>query len=176
MNLENELYSLLETAQSHMPKDMHKHYEEAVDRAMREHSHNGYGWWHHDWEHEGMMNAGGFSLMAVLFAVGVGAALMYLFDPERGTQRRAVLMGDVRKVEHEAEEVPALVRREARKVVEEVEDVAGRARSEVTKAVSDAGKAAGNAADSASKQVNRAADEVKKKADEQTNNPPKPQS
>ncbi|HVU13403.1 MAG TPA: YtxH domain-containing protein [Phototrophicaceae bacterium] len=133
MDLEHELYSLLETAQSHMPKEMHKHYEEAVDRAMHEHSHNGYGWWHHDWEHEGAMNAGGFPLMALLFAVGVGAALMYLFDPERGEQRRAVLMGDVRKVEHEAEEVGERARREARKVAGEVEEVAGRARSEANK-------------------------------------------
>lgn len=38
------------------------------------------------------------TFFGILFAVGAGAALMYLFDPEKGAERRARLMGKAKEV------------------------------------------------------------------------------
>lgn len=38
------------------------------------------------------------TFFGILLAVGLGAALMYLFDPEKGAERRARLMGKAQEV------------------------------------------------------------------------------
>ena len=150
MNLENELYELLETAQSHMPPEMHKAYEQAVDKAMRQHSHRGYGWWHHDWDEEAVVHVPFFAL-AIGFLGGV--ALMWLFDPERGERRRAMLRGEATKVAHEAEHEAGRVRSEANKLVHEAEHEAAHLRGQ-----------AGQADDAAARQARSTAADVKNTA------------
>src|SRR5450755_2017788 len=98
MSIHPELYDLLEHIRTGLPDHTHELYEKAVNRALEQRAHG---------EDEGM-----FPL--VILAIGIigGAALMYLFDPERGAQRRAMLSGEVHKLEYEAEEAAGHVRSE----------------------------------------------------------------
>lgn len=142
MNLERELYDLLESVQGHLPSPMHKVYEQAVDRAMRRHSRSGRGWWRREQRQEEVS----VSVFALVIGLIGGAALMYLFDPERGERRRALLQIRVEdalssagsSVSETAQRVRSDVEQVADGVVDSVKDTTEQVRGDVEKAVDSA--------------------------------------
>src|SRR5664279_6346379 len=105
MPVRHEIHELLEDIQKELPGHTHGAYEKAVNRAMRHPRHQ-----HHDEHHHGrpmgwamleqmlfpghhrheQEEEGALALFMLIVGLIGGAALMYLFDPERGEARRAV--------------------------------------------------------------------------------------
>src|SRR6266496_4603140 len=52
--------------------------------------------------------------VALIGGVGLGAALMYMFDPDRGKRRRALVQDKVTAAEHKAEELAGKMTRDVR--------------------------------------------------------------
>lgn len=142
MNLERELYDLLESVQSHLPTQMHKVYEQAVDRAMHRHSRRGGGWWRREQREEEIS----LSVFALVVGLIGGAALMYLFDPERGARRRALLQIRLEdtlsnagtSVSDTAQRVRSEVEEAVEGAVDSVKDATEQARDDVSQAVDNA--------------------------------------
>ncbi len=122
MPVPDELYDILEHIQSQLPSHIHETYEQAADRALRHHAkHRGFEWWGGD----SAQGEGFPALLALVIGLLGGAALMYLFDPERGASRRAMLRDEVNTAVSEATE---LVEEATHQVSERAQEIAAEAK------------------------------------------------
>lgn len=168
MNLERELYDFLESVQAHLPTQMHKVYEQAVDRAMHRHSRRGGGWWRREQREEEIS----LSVFALVVGLIGGAALMYLFDPERGSRRRALLQIRLEdtlsnagtSVSDTAQRVRSEVEQAVEGAVDSVKDATEQARDDVSQAVDNAADTTKVAAAQVDKTVDSAAEAAKSTA------------
>ncbi len=159
----NEINDLLENISKELPGRARDAYEQAVKRAMHQRRRGGRGltWEIIErglppmWQRRQKQDEGLLPLVTLLVGFIGGAALMYLFDPDRGTRRRAMIQVEARKVVNEATEAvegtAEKVRAEVSRVVGEAEDKAEDLREQVE-----------DAAENAAGQVNSAVNEVKK--------------
>ena len=176
----HEIVDFIENIRSEMPARFHGFYEEAVDRALEQQHKRGREFakqiiksnpmmrseWNRQKEEEGLL-----AIFVLVIGFLGGAALMYLFDPDRGEQRRASLFGQVNHAEQSVKDAAEhaeqsvkntadQVRDEANKVVhhasDSVKDTADQVRDEASKAVS----SASSSAKAASEQINAAVSDV----------------
>src|SRR5215218_993456 len=126
----HEIMDFIENIRAEMPARLHHFYEEAVDRALEEQQRRGREFahqiirrnpmirkeWNRQKEEEGIL-----AIVVLIIGFLGGAALMYLFDPDRGEQRRASILGQVNRAADQASEslkdTVDQVRDEANKVV-----------------------------------------------------------
>jgi hypothetical protein len=143
---------------------MHKVYEQAVDRAMNRHSRSGRGWWRREQRQEEVS----VSIFALIIGLIGGAALMYLFDPERGARRRALLQIQVEDalsgVSSSIEETAQRVRTDVEQAAESIKETTEQVRGDVEKTVGSAAASAQDKAAQIDKAVDNAADSAKSTA------------
>ena len=170
----NELNDLLETIRKELPGRAHEAYEQAVKKAMQQRRHHR-GGRNLTWEmierglppmfqqRKQKQDEGLMPLFTLLIGFIGGAALMYLFDPDRGARRRAMIQVEARKVVNEAseavEETAEKVRAEVNRVVGEAEDKAEEVRDQLE-----------DTAEDAAKQVKAVVKDVKQTASDAANN------
>jgi gas vesicle protein len=174
----HEIMDFIENIRGEMPARLHSIYEEAVDKALEQQNKRGKDFarkiietnpmirreFDHQKEEEGIL-----AIFVLIIGFLGGAALMYLFDPDRGEQRRASILGQVNhaadQVRDDASHTVEQVRDEANRVVgnisETVKSTADQASDAVNKVVGNASDAADQVQDDAKKAVNKAADNLK---------------
>ena len=111
----HEIVDFIENIRSELPPRLHAFYEEAVDRALEEQHRRGRDFAHQiikrnpmirrEFEHQ-QQEEGILAIFVLFIGFLGGAALMYLFDPDRGEQRRASLLG---QAHHASESVKEAV-------------------------------------------------------------------
>lgn len=161
----NDINDLLDTIRKELPGRAQGAFEEAAKRAMRQNRHHRRGRGGFDWEtfersimppmwqkRNQRQDEGLLPLLTLIIGFIGGAALMYLFDPDRGARRRAMIQVEARKLANEAEE--------------KVEETAGKVRAEVERVVNEAEDKAGEVAGEVRAEVNRVAGEASDKAEE----------
>jgi len=152
----HEIMDFIENIRGEIPPRLHSIYEEAVDKALEQQNKRGKDFarkiietnplirreFEHQQQEEGI-------LAIFVLAIGflAGAAAMYLFDPERGEQRRASLLG---QVYHAADQVR-----------DDANHSVGQVRDEATKVVGNISETVKKTADQADKTVNNASDSLK---------------
>jgi gas vesicle protein len=162
----HEIMDFIENIRGEMPARLHGFYEEAVDRALEQQNKRGKDFarqiirrnpmirreFDHQKEEEGIL-----AIFVLIVGLLGGAALMYLFDPDRGAQRRASILG---QVNHAADQV----RDDASHTVEQVRDEANRVAGNVSDSVKDAVGQADKAVDQASDAVKATSTQVRDSA------------
>lgn len=155
MAVQHEINEILETIRKELPRRTQHNYEDAVKRALRHRDrssrHIARGLlrnnptlrreWNRQQEEEGALAI----FMLVIGLIG-GAALMYLFDPDRGARRRAAFQVEVRRA--------------AENATEAVEGTVERVRDEVSKVTGDAEDKLEELGDEAKAAANKASSEV----------------
>jgi osmotically-inducible protein OsmY len=133
MAVQHEINEILDTIRKELPRRVHSNYEDAVKRAMHQRDRRQHQFargmlrhnpmlrreWNRQQEEEGALAI----FMLIIGLIG-GAALMYLFDPERGARRRAAFQIEMRHFTENASETVERVRDEVSKVAGETEDKA----------------------------------------------------
>lgn len=133
MAVQHEINEILETIRKELPHRAHEAYEEAVKRAMYQRDRRQRQFarrmlrhnpmlrreWNRQQEEEGTLAI----FMLIIGLIG-GAALMYLFDPDRGARRRAAFQIEMRHFTENASETVERVREEVSKVAGEAEEKA----------------------------------------------------
>ena len=177
----HEIVDFIENIRAEMPARLHSFYEEAVDKALEQQNKRGKEFarqiiksspmirreFDHQKEEEGVL-----AIFVLIVGFLGGAALMYLFDPDRGAQRRASLLGQVNQaaeqVRDDASHTVEQVRDEANKVVsnvsDSVKDAVGQADKVVDGASDSLKETSAQVRDSASKAVSSASGTVKEAA------------
>ncbi len=174
----HEIMDFIENIRGELPARLHGFYEEAVDRALEQQNKRGKDFAKQiiknspmirkEWEHQ-QREEGVLAIFVLVVGFLGGAALMYLFDPDRGTKRRAALLGQVNhaaeQVRDDASQTVEQVRDEASKVVgnisETVKNTADQASDAVNKVVGNASDTVKDAVGQADKAVDEASDAVK---------------
>src|SRR5215213_2822307 len=133
MAVQHEINEILETIRKELPHRAHDVYEDAVKKAMRQRNRRqrqfARGMLHHnpmlrrEWNRQ-QEEEGALAIFMLIIGLIGGAALMYLFDPERGARRRAAFQIEMRHFTENASETVERVRDEVSKVGGE-EDKAG---------------------------------------------------
>jgi len=147
----HEIMDFIENIRAEMPERLHHFYEEAVDRALEEQQRRGREFahqiikrnpmirkeWNRQKEEEGIL-----AIVVLIIGFLGGAALMYLFDPDRGEQRRASLLGQVNhaadQVSESLKDTTTQVQHQASKAVSSVSGTGKETAGQVNAAVSDA--------------------------------------
>ncbi len=166
----HEIVDFIENIRAEMPARLHGLYEEAVDRALEQQNKRGKEFakqiiknspmirreFDHQKEEEGVL-----AIFVLIVGFLGGAALMYLFDPDRGEQRRASLLG---QVNHAAEQARDEVNSTLQQATDSVKDAVGQADKAVDTASNNLKEASTQVRDSASKAVSSASGTVKETA------------
>jgi len=169
MAARQDINDLLENIRAELPSRAHTLFEEAVQRASEgqrqgrrrvEYEYRQRSPWErqrrHYQEQEGIL-----AIFALVIGFIGGVAVMYLFDPERGERRRALLREQANQAISEAEDAAQHVRSEvdqvANSAADSVKDTANRVRGDVD-------KTADQAADSLKDTSNQVRDQASKTA------------
>lgn len=170
MAVQHEINEILETIRKELPRRTQRNYEDAVKRAMRHRDRGSRSIargllrsnptlrreWNRQQEEEGALAI----FMLVIGLIG-GAALMYLFDPDRGARRRAAFQVEVR---HFAENASEAVEETVERVREEVSKVTGDAEDKAEELGDDVKAATNNAVNSVRNTAAKASSEVEDRA------------
>jgi gas vesicle protein len=181
MAVQHDINEILETIRKELPSRAHDVYEEAVRKAMRQRNRRQKQFargmlrhnpmlrqeWNRQQEEEGALAI----FMLVIGLIG-GAALMYLFDPDRGARRRAAIQVEVRRATENAseavEETVDRVRSEVSRVTGEAEDKAeelgDQAKTTANNAVNAVRDTAADTGDQVKRAVNKTASSVRDSA------------
>lgn len=167
MSFQSDLQDLIDTIRTGLPERLQETFEDTADRAVRtgrsgrrkaarhmlRHSPLLRDEWNRQQQQEGTRTL-------FMFVVGLigGAALMYLFDPDRGARRRALLRDQVTKVVSEAEDA---VESKMKDVSSRVEEVVNEVRNAADDTLEDKVKDAADRVDEVVDDVRDAAKEVK---------------
>lgn len=160
MAVHHEINEILEIIRKELPRRTQRNYEDAVKRAMRQRDRGSRSIargllrnnptlrreWNRQQEEEGALAI----FMLVIGLIG-GAALMYLFDPDRGARRRAAFQVEVRRA--------------AENATEAVEGTVERVRDEVSKVTGDAEDKLEELGDEAKAAANKTVNSVRSAAD-----------
>lgn len=160
MAVHHEINEILEVIRKELPRRTQRNYEDAVKRAMRQRDRGSRSIargllrnnptlrreWNRQQEEEGALAI----FMLVIGLIG-GAALMYLFDPDRGARRRAAFQVEVRRA--------------AENATEAVEGTVERVRDEVSKVTGDAEDKLEELGDEAKAAANKTVNSVRSAAD-----------
>lgn len=178
MAVQHEINDILETIRKELPRRTQRNYEDAVKRAMRHRDrgsrHIARGLlrnnptlrreWNRQQEEEGALAI----FMLVIGLIG-GAALMYLFDPDRGARRRAAFQVEARRFTEEAtekvEETVERVRDEVSKVTGDAEDKVEALGDDVKAAANKAGSEVESKVKQARSSVNQATGSIQEQAE-----------
>jgi hyperosmotically inducible protein len=166
----HEIIDFIENIRAEIPGHLHGFYEEAVDRALEQQHKRGKEFarqiietnpmirseWNHKNEEEGFL-----AIFVLVIGFLGGAALMYLFDPDRGDQRRASLLGQVNHAEQS-------VKQAAEHAEESVKHAAEQVRDEASKAVGHASDSVKSAVDQAEQVVKDTSTQANKAASSAT--------
>jgi osmotically-inducible protein OsmY len=167
----HEIIDFIENIRAEIPAHLHGFYEEAVDRALEQQHKRGKEFARQIIEHNPMIRRefdhqkeeeGLLAIFVLIIGFLGGAALMYLFDPERGEQRRASFMGQVNHAEHS-------VMQAAGQAEQSVKHATDQVRGETNKVIGHASDTVKDNADQASKAVSSASASTRA-ASEQVNN------
>lgn len=126
----HEIADLLENIRTELPERVRDAYEEAVQRATKEGRKRGRHaarrmmqrnpFLRHEWERQ-QREEGALAFFMLLVGLIGGAALMYLFDPDRGEQRRAALRAQANQA---AADLTNAVEQASQRATEQVNDAA----------------------------------------------------
>lgn len=179
----HEIMDFIENIRGELPTRLHGFYEEAVDRALEEQHKRGKEFarkiietnpmirreFDHQKEEEGIL-----AIVVLIIGFLGGAALMYLFDPDRGAQRRASILGQVNQAADQAsgslrdtaDQVRDEANRFASNVSDTVKNTADQASNTVNKAVSNGSDTVKDTTDVANKAVDNASYTLKNSSTE----------
>lgn len=104
MSARKDFYDFVDTVRDELPSRLHDVFNDAVDRAAQQGRHSRRSVAHsmlkrnpllrEEWEHQ-QQQEGLLAMFALVIGLIGGAALMYLFDPDRGERRRAMIRSQV---------------------------------------------------------------------------------
>jgi hypothetical protein len=166
MAVQREIGDLLENIRAELPTRLHNLFEEAVERAAEQERHGRKRVAHEMWRRNPWLReqrrrqqeeAGALAVFALVVGFLGGLAFMYLFDPDRGERRRALLMGQAQRL---AEDTEAAVEQAA----DSIRETAAQVRGEVNQTAANVSATAQNAAQQVNKTANSAAQQVNKAA------------
>lgn len=186
MAVQHDIAELLENIRKELPERARDLYEEAVNRAMDEQRKRGRqvartamrrAPYLRDEHRRQQEEEGALAIFALIIGFIGGAALMYLFDPERGERRRVLLTAQLERtvgaaqgnVETAADQVEAKFNR----AVDQASDTASEVRGQVKQAADSVQDSAKRAQGQVSQVVDQAADAVKstaQRAEDQVSN------
>jgi osmotically-inducible protein OsmY len=158
MAVQREIGDLLENIRAELPTRLHNLFEEAVERAAEQERHGRKRVAHEMWRRNPWLReqrrkqqeeAGALAVFALVVGFLGGLAFMYLFDPDRGERRRALLMGQAQRLAEDTEEA-------VEQAAGSIRETAAQVRGEVNQTAANVSASAQNAA----QQVNKAASDV----------------
>jgi gas vesicle protein len=148
MAAQREMADLLENIRKELPERVHELYEEAIHRATEQRQKRGrhvarrmmrHSPWLRAERQRQQQQEGALAFFALIVGLIGGAALMYLFDPERGAQRRASLREQANRAaadfEKSVEETSQRAQNDFNRAVNQTRDAATEKSDQVPEAV-----------------------------------------